>query len=427
MFRVLVIAYYYPPLGLSGVQRTLKFTKYFKEFNWESTVITTGKIGYFAYDDSLLQEAESAGIEILRTESINPNSLLKKRGIVKMPSTRVMKFLGRISKSIFIPDNKIFWSKKAAKTAKKVLEEKKFDAIFISVPPFSAIAPIVKLKEKFDIPLFVDYRDAWLSNQFRFYPTPYHRYKHKKLEDKVLRKVDRIIVVNRMIKENLLKSYQFLNFKDVEIIPHGYDPEDFEKNAPYPKENNKMVITYSGIFYEDITPKYFLKAFKKITLENPDVAANINLHFLGHFKKENKKLVKKLKLENFVKEIGYVNHIEVIMRITSSDILWLMLPDKERMSNVSPGKLFEYFGARKPIIASLPEGVAKNAASEYGAAFLTVPNDVNEIKATIYKIHELYVSNNLPKVNEKYVEKLNRKVQADQLVKIFQFYLKTEE
>lgn len=427
MFRVLVIAYYYPPLGLSGVQRTLKFTKYFKQFNWESTVITTGKIGYFAYDESLLHEAESAGIEIVRTESINPNSLLKKKGIVKMPSTRIMKFFGRVSKSIFIPDNKLFWSKKAAKTAKKLLQEKNFDAIFISVPPFSSIAPIVKLKEKFDIPLFVDYRDAWLSNQFRFYPTPYHKYKHKKLEDRVLRKVDRIIVVNRMIKEDLLKSYQFLKFKDVEIIPHGYDPEDFEKITPYPKENDKMVITYSGIFYEDITPKYFLKAFKKISLENPDVATNIKLHFLGHFKKENKKLVKKLKLERFINEFGYVNHIEVIKRITSSDILWLMLPNKERMSNVSPGKLFEYFGTKKPIIASLPEGVSKNAAKEYKASFLTDPNDVDEIKAIIYKVHELYLLRQLPEPDLKFVEKLDRKKQSEQLVKIFQFYLKTEE
>lgn len=426
MFRVLVIAYYYPPLGLSGVQRTLKFTKYFKEFNWEPTVITTGKIGYFAYDETLLQEAESAGIEIIRTESINPNSLLKKKGIVKMPSTRLMKFLGRISKSIFIPDNKLFWAKKAAKTAKKILQEKNFDAIFISVPPFSTIAPIVKIKKKFDIPLFVDYRDAWLSNQFRFYPTPYHRFKHKKIEDGVLRKVDRIIAVNRIIKEDLLKSYQFLSFKDIEIIPHGYDPKDFEKNTLYPKENNKMIITYSGIFYEDITPKYFLKAFKKLSMENPDITANIELHFLGHFKKENKNLVRKLKLEYFVKTFGYLTHLEVVKRITSSDILWLMLPNKEKMANVSPGKLFEYFGTKKPVIASLPEGVAKNAAKEYGASFLTSPDNIEEIKQTIIKVHDLYVNNNLPVPNEKYVDTLNKKLQTEQIIKIFQFHLKTE-
>ena len=59
MFKVLVIAYYYPPLGLSGVQRTLKFTKYMSKFNWQPTVITTGNIAYYAHDFYLLKEAES--------------------------------------------------------------------------------------------------------------------------------------------------------------------------------------------------------------------------------------------------------------------------------------------------------------------------------------------------------------------------------
>ena len=54
MFKVLVIAYYYPPLGLSGVHRTLKFVKYMKNYNWEPVVLTTGNIAYFAHDYSLL-------------------------------------------------------------------------------------------------------------------------------------------------------------------------------------------------------------------------------------------------------------------------------------------------------------------------------------------------------------------------------------
>jgi hypothetical protein len=76
MFKVLVIAYYYPPLGLSGVQRTLKFTKYFKKFNWQATVITTGKGGYFAHDISLLTEALNSDVNIIRTESLTPNRIL---------------------------------------------------------------------------------------------------------------------------------------------------------------------------------------------------------------------------------------------------------------------------------------------------------------------------------------------------------------
>ncbi len=426
MYKVLVIAYYYPPLGLSGVQRTLKFTKYFKELNWSPTVITTGKIGYFAFDETLLKEAEEAGVEIVRTEAFNPNKVLKKKGVVKMPATRLMRLFSRINKTIFIPDNKIFWSRKAAKVAKKLMRHNKFDAIFISVPPFSAISPFIKLKESNNIPLFIDYRDAWLSNQFRFYPTPYHKYKHKKLEDNVLRKADRVITVNRHIKENLLKSYPFLNFNDVDIIRHGYDSDDFEKCVAIPKENDKMIITYAGIFYEDITPKYLLKAFKKLSIEKPEIAANIELRFVGHFKRENEKLVSKLNLERFVKEIGYLNHLEVITKIISSDILWLMLPANIKMDVVSPGKLFEYFGSRKPIIANLPEGIAKTAAQEYKATYLTSPDNIDEIKEILIKVHDDYINENLPKPDEEYVLSHDRKTQTEQLVKIFQFYLKAE-
>jgi len=50
MYKVLVISYYFPPMGLSGVQRVLKFTKYMSNYNWEPTVITAGSTGYYAND-----------------------------------------------------------------------------------------------------------------------------------------------------------------------------------------------------------------------------------------------------------------------------------------------------------------------------------------------------------------------------------------
>lgn len=426
MYKVLVIAYYYPPLGLSGVQRTLKFTKYFKDFNWQATVITTGQVSYYAHDDSLLKEAIDAGVKIIRTNSVNPNSLIKSKGTLKMPSTTIMKIFSRLSKFFFIPDNKILWSRKAAKLATNLLKNENFDAIFISAPPFSSFNAFIKVKVKFGLPLFLDYRDAWHDNQFRFYPTLYHRYRHKKLEDKVLRKADRIIVVNRIIKESLLSDFRFLNFKDIDIIPHGYDPNDFNKIMPFPKENKKLILTYSGIFYEDISPKFLLKAFKRLRIENPDIASNFELHFIGYLKRENQKLISKLKLENFVIEIGYVNHSEVIKRIISSDVLWLMLPNSKRMFNVSPGKLYEYFGTGKPILGCLPDGTAKTSLKEYGAAFITSPDDIIEIKETLIRIHQLFISDKLPKPNQEIVQKYDRMVLTDHLTKIFQFYLRAD-
>ncbi len=424
MFKVLVLAYYFPPMGLSGVQRTLKFTKYMSRFNWEPTVITAGATGYFAHDESLMKEADEANIKIIRVGGKDPNSVLKNKGSIKMPREWIRKIYSDVSKTLFIPDNKKFWAKKAYKAAREELKKNNYDAIFVSSPPFSSFIEAVKLKEEFDLPLIVDYRDLWFGNHFAFTPTPYHKYKHKKLEDPALRKSDKVIVINRRIKERLLLQYPFLSFEDVMIIPQGYDPEDFEKVPAIPKGNNKLHILYSGIFYEKITPKYFLKAFKKLTVENPEVAGNIELHFVGHFRKENQKLVKKLDLQEFVKEHGYLDHLYAAQKIKSADVLWAMVGNGPGYETVSTGKLFEYFGTKKPVILCAPNGAAKSAAEEYGAAFIVEPDDVNGIKNIFIKLNELYKKNDLPVPNEEFVEKHNRIYLTEELIKQFQFFLK---
>jgi len=426
MFKVLVISYYFPPMGLSGVQRVLKFTKYMSNYNWEPTVITAGKTGYYAHDLSLQKEAEKANIKIIRTDANDPNSLLAKYGTISMPREFIRKILSMISKFVFIPDNKISWSKKAYTVAKNVLLEEKFDLIFVSIPPFSQFEIAAKLKNEFNIPLIVDYRDLWFGNHFGFYPTPYHRYKHKKLEYAALKATDKIITVNRRMKEMLLTTYPFLSFEDFDIIPHGFDPEDFVNVKPINFETKKLRILYSGIFYENITPKYLLKAFKELSKERPDITESIELHFVGHFRKENKKLVKKLNLFENVIEHGYLNHNEVIRYLISVDILWVMLGNGTNMDMVSAGKLFEYFGTRKPIIATVPEGASKTAAENYKASFITKPNDINEIKRMLIKVFELYNSGNLPLPAEDFIITLDRDFLTKKLVNNFQFIMRTE-
>ena len=67
MRKCLVIAYYFPPMGLSGVQRTLKFVKYLKEYGWEPIVLTTSSKDYYAYDESLASELEELNIQVFKT------------------------------------------------------------------------------------------------------------------------------------------------------------------------------------------------------------------------------------------------------------------------------------------------------------------------------------------------------------------------
>lgn len=419
MHKVLVIAYYFPPMGLSGVQRTLKFVKYLNNFGWEPTVITTGKVAYFAHDNSLQKELEDTGIRVIRVAGSDPNSVLSKKGTIKLPREFVRKLFNRISQTFFIPDNKISWAKKAFLKTKEIINSEQFDCIFISGPPFSQFSIFSDIKKFHNIPIILDYRDLWVDNQFSFYISPFHKKLHKHLEYKALKSADRIIVTNRRIKEKLLNDYKFLSFDDVYILSHGYDPEDLVKVSTLQKPNDKMIITYSGLFYEYITPKYFLRAFKKLLIENPSIAENIRLSFVGLLRKENQKLIKELKLEPYISEFGYLDHLDAIQKLVLSDVLWIMVGNGKSSETISSGKLYEYFGTKKPLICCLPDGALKIAAIEYKASFITEPDNIEQIKNTIAQVYKLYKEGNLPVPDDKFVEGFRRDLLTELLAKQF--------
>ena len=250
--RVLVVAYYFPPLGLSGVQRTLKFVKYLPQFGWHPVVLTVTPTGYYAQDYTLLDELHHQDIEIVRAGSLDPNRLFRKKGVVKMPSEPWRKVLTFMSDTLFVPDNKIGWRRKAVKAAEAVYREKPFDCIFATAPPFTDFLIGTDLKREFNKPLVMDYRDAWHENPFKYFPTPLHKLWNYKLEKHALRNSSRVITTNRRVKELLLRRYKFLRYDDITILPQGFDPQDFPGpgSAPIPR-SEKMRITHAGVFYGD--------------------------------------------------------------------------------------------------------------------------------------------------------------------------------
>ncbi|RPI70474.1 MAG: glycosyltransferase [Ignavibacteriales bacterium] len=397
-----------------------------KNYDWEPTILTTGNVGYFAHDEYLKNEAENSSLRIIRIGGKEPNAMLSKFGTIKPPRESVRKILSRISQTIFIPDNKNSWSKHAFQKVKELLTNEHFDAVYVTAPPFSSFYHLRKLKKKFDVPIMVDYRDLWYGSYFAFYPTPIHSLLHKRMEYLSLKSADKIIVTNRKIKEKLIKNYKFLTFNDVVIIPHGFDLQDFSGIEPEPKYNDKMIVAYSGILMEYNTPKYFLRAFKKLTIERPDIASKIQLNFIGYLGKENKSLISKLNIEEYISELGYMNHKEAVKKIVSSDVLWLMIGRKRNIDAILPGKLLEYMGSQKPVIGCVPDGIAKIILEEYGASFITDPENVEEIKNVLIKVYELYHKNELPKPDQELLQKYRRDILTEQLTKQLQSIMKKD-
>lgn len=420
MKKVLIIAYYFPPLGGSGVQRVLKFVKYLPQFSWQPTVLTIGPTAYYAKDESLLKEIESLNIRIIRTSSLDPNSVVhKKQEVVKMPKEGTRKIFSFLSDLFFIPDNKIGWKRKAVKAASELLKKEKFDVIFATSPPVTDFLVGKELKKKFKVPLVVDYRDSWLSFPFKYFPTPLHRYIHYRLERSVLRASDMVVTTSRRTKEEILLRHKFLTHKDIAIISHGFDPEDLKVPSDDVLPHiEKMRITYSGMFYAKITPIYFLQALSKVLKEHSQLRGRIEACFVGLFRTEFINYVNHLGLQNSVNILGYLEHRESVKYLLASDVLWLMMQD----DIMTPGKIFEYIGTGKKIMGCVPKGYMRSIIEEANGMCVD-PTNVNQIADMIVQLYGQYEKKQLHGARLEVVDKYDRIKLTGELAKIFTRFL----
>ena len=419
--RVLVIAYYFPPMGLSGVQRTLKFVKYFPQFGWHPTVLTVEPRAYVASDPTLLEELPPES-RIVRTGAAGPGKVISRKGVTALPRERVRKILSRLSDTVFIPDNKIGWKRRAVAKALELHHETPFDVIFATAPPFTSFLIGQTLKQHLGRPLVFDYRDPWVDYPFKFYPTPLHKKANVLLERSALRASSHVITTSRRVKEILLSRYGFLSHHDVDIISQGYDPSDFpgpaSTESPGPKHSardGRMRVTYAGILWEDRIPDYFLRALQEVFKEAPRLRGRIEARFVGTFRPEYHKLISRLGLQDAVTVQDYLPHRACVDELLASDVLWMILGDDLG----TPGKVYEYIGARKPILGCVPPGFMRTTIQEAGGTVVD-PDDVQGIKVALMRYFELFERHQLPAPPDEVVAKYNRVNLTREVVRIFE-------
>jgi glycosyltransferase involved in cell wall biosynthesis len=415
--KVLFIAYYFPPMGLSGVQRTAKFAKYLPMFGWKPTVLTVNPTGYYAFDETLLTEVESAGVEIVRTDSLDPNRIFRAKGPIRMPSERMRRVLQFGGDLLFVPDTKIGWKSRAVRFASELLEREHFDILFATAPPQTDFLIGEALKKRFHLPLVVDYRDAWLEYPFKSFPTPLHKYWHKALEKRVLKAADRVVVTHRRVKESLLRRYRTLSHHDVAILSQGYDAEDFSAaGTAHHVHVGRMRITHSGTFYADRSPGVMLRSLANLMKAHPRLRGRIELNFVGTIREEDRQLVRRLNLQDAVTFQGYLPHRESVRQLMTSDLLWFVVDNDFQ----TPGKLYEYFGARIPIIASVVDGYTRQLILECGAGTCVPLKDGPAHEAALLDLFTRFEQKRLPKIPDGFAERYDRLALTGELAKHFE-------
>lgn len=402
-------------MGGSGVQRPLKFAKYLKDYGWEPIVLAPDAGAYHTTDVSLLEELKSSGI---KTISVSSGTVLKagsnKNGS-KFVNSRFAKLLRKITSWFLLPDNKKGWISPALEKAEEIIGSEKIEAVFSTAPPYSNLLIAAELKKRTSLPVIMDLRDDWLHSHLINYPTRWHYHKMKELEAATLPKADLITVVNdyyrTAIKERLGESSP-----PVKVIPNGYDRDNFEDLVPA-GDPETFTILYSGLFYGSRKPDWLLESVKLAGSRNKELMKEIQLQFQGGLDQGHWKVINRLGLTNSVVDFGYTKHQQAVQNLVNADLLFLTLGDRDYIDAVTPGKLFEYFGSRKPILAYVPEGATTDLLKRYKAAKWNSIKDVEKGALAIEEFYKLWKKGDLPSGNHDFAEKFERRFTAQQLVR----------
>tara|TARA_B110001454_G_scaffold67333_1_gene65579 strand:- start:2623 stop:3888 length:1266 start_codon:yes stop_codon:yes gene_type:complete len=417
--KVLIITYYWPPAGGSGVQRWLKFVKYLQEFGIEPVVYTVENANYLKQDASLLNEVPK-GIEILKQPIWEPTALLfwKKSKQQTKGISNVSKggFLSFIRGNFFIPDPKVFWVKPSVSYLQKYLDNHTIDVIISTGPPHSMHLIAEKLHQKNTVKWLADFRDPWSDLYYNkdFNQLAFAKNKNKRLEERILRNSDCILTVSNSLKEELEKTA-----KKVEVITNGFDDE-------FSASNNvildiKFSISYIGLLPKQSNPKLLFKVLKGLCKESEIFKKDLKLNFIGDISEEVKVEILANKLDENTDFVGYVSHQEAIAYQNKSQVLLLLIPNVKNNEGILTGKLFEYLKAKRPILAIGPEkGDLATILQETNSGVIVNFDAEEKLKLEIVALYQKYKEDKLT-VNFSNIEKYHRK----ELTKKLAFILKS--
>ena len=362
MKKVLIITYYWPPAGGSGVQRWLKFTKYLPKYDWKP-IVYTPENPYFEVKDEALLEDIPFEAEVWKTAIWEPYTLKDKifgkgersqsAGVISNKKSLKNKLLNWVRGNIFIPDPKVYWVKPSVKVLLKKIKEEGIEQIVTTGPPHSMHLIGLGLKKAMpNLKWIADFRDPWSELDLfdEFHLSNSSREKHKDLEKEVLQTADIALTVSETWVEDLKR----LGGGRVELITNGYDAADFELK---PKTNDKFIIGHYGLLNHLRNPKNFWKALADLCEENTDFNDKLEIHLSGTIDGEVLAEIEAYpQLKEKVKQLGYISHAQVLQQYNEADVLLLLLFNSKSGVGNYPGKIFEYFAAQKPILVFGPEG-----------------------------------------------------------------------
>jgi glycosyltransferase involved in cell wall biosynthesis len=388
--RVLFLAYYFPPLGGGGVQRSLAFTRYLPEHGYEPLVVTgpaAGEVEWGPGDTTLLGRLNGE-LEIARVAGPERS---RSRGW-RHRGERIFRLEDEFGR---------WWVNGAVAAADDALATT--DVIYASMSPFETGRAAAQLAAASGKPWVADLRDPWALDDWLAYPSRLHRRLELRTMRQTLATAAAIVMNTPDARRELLRRAPELGDRPVLTIPNGFDPSDFDGPAPEPDPAVFRIVhaghvftkpesgatrlvrrtlggTERGLETSTRSHVYLVRAIDRLLDRRPDLRGAVRLELVGPMSEADR-----ASLPEYGVSHGYLAHQSTIELLRAAGLLFLPMHDLAEglRARIIPGKTYEYLAAMTPVLGAVPDGDARELLEAAGNADVCRPADVDGMSAAI--------------------------------------------
>lgn len=426
MKRVLIITYYWPPAGGSGVQRWVKFAKYLPSEGWQPVIYTPENPDLASVDTSLLNDIPKEA-EIIKTRILEPYGIYRKltgsKGQIKVEANPGNGGKGSFMKKVsmwirgnfFMPDPRCFWIGPSVRYLKKHLKEHPVDIIVSTGPPQSMHLIARKVSLATGIPWVADFRDPW-TRIFYFKHLRLSRWarrKHFELEQKVLDDATAIVAVSPLVQAD----FAAMTSTPVHLVTNGYDESDYVEAV---EPGKGFCVVHTGLLTAEGNPVELWKVLGEKCRSDADFAASFRLKLAGKTDDAVLESIRQAGLEGHLTDLGYIDHNKAVLQQRKASVLILPIREEPETKAILPGKLFEYLAAGRPILGvGTGEGAMAAVLKETGAGHIFDWDDAEGISDYVDRLWEAFKRGEVMTTDAD-IEKYSRRMTTRKMVEVFE-------